>query len=115
MERLKHEPDCAAPQTSPLLVSQSGDIYTIEAVASRRLNIQQAQNVQQRRLARSRWASNRQPLASLHDKIHSDEGVKRRVSAEPASDSVQFDDWRLGNHCLALPIWIDRKSTRLNS
>jgi len=88
MERLKHEPDCAAPQTGPLLVSQSRDIYAIEAVASRRLNIQQAQNVQQRRFARSGWAGNCQPLASLYDKIHSDEGVKRRIGAKSAADPL---------------------------
>jgi hypothetical protein len=86
VECLEYEPDCAAPKTGPLLISQSRDLYAIEAVASRRLIIQQAQNVQQRGFARPGWAGNRQPLASLYDKIHSDEGVKRRIGAKSAAD-----------------------------
>jgi hypothetical protein len=53
MEVLEHEPDASPPQARSLRIAHAGNIGTVEFVATRRRLVEQPEDMEQSRLART--------------------------------------------------------------
>src|SRR5690606_23017510 len=70
VETLKHEADAASPQLRKLLLAMSRDLLAKEPVLTSVRTVEQAEDMEQRRLAAARRTHDGQKLAGLHFQRH---------------------------------------------
>ncbi len=92
VERLEHEPDLAAPPGGPFRFTHPGRVGPVEEVGAGRGLVQEAEQVEQRRLPRARRPDDRQVLPRLDDKVDPGDGVDLGWSREGPAHPAQFDD-----------------------
>src|SRR5690606_17945461 len=81
VERLEDEADEAVSVASRLALAEPFHELTIQEVLAAVVAIQDAEDVEQRRLARARGAHDRHELAGCDVQVHVPEHVERRVPA----------------------------------
>ena len=75
LKALEHEADLAVAHARALVVGQALDVRAVEPVLARRRRVEAAEDVEQRRLARSRRADDRDHLAAIDRERHA---IERR-------------------------------------
>src|SRR5215472_7240459 len=78
VERLEDDPDPPPAQRGPVLVTQRGSVQAVQQVAARGRRVEQAEQVQQRRLARPRRPGHRDVVARLDHQVGRAQSGHRR-------------------------------------
>ena len=101
MEGLEDEPDPAAAQRGPVPVAQPARVQAVQQVAARGRRVEQAEQVQQRGLARAGRPGHRHVVTRLDDQVGRAQRRHRRRAGVGAGQAAQFDHRRT-HLCLPL-------------
>ena len=91
VERLEDEADPPAAQRGPVPVAQRAGVQAVQQVAALGRRVEQAEQVQQRRLARAGRPGHRDVVARLDDQVGRAQRGHRRRSRVGAGQAAQLD------------------------
>ena len=92
VEGLEDEADPPAAQAGPAEVVELRGVDTLEAVRARRVPVEQPEDVEQRRLARTRRSDDGDPLTRPDREVDLPQRVHRRLDAEDARHPHELHD-----------------------